>query len=35
MRTLILEAQENCGEKTCDDCRWVYGEEEPGEEGEE
>jgi hypothetical protein len=27
MRTLILEEQENCGEKTCDDCRWVYGEE--------
>jgi len=27
MRTLILESRENCGEKTCDDCQWVYGEE--------
>jgi len=26
MKKLILETKVKCGEKTCDDCRWVYGE---------
>ena len=25
-KTLTLTTKINCGEKTCDDCRWVYGD---------